>query len=122
MESPRPRLVHSQSPCLEPRGGEGEKTAGPSPSDLSSSLGLDGVTKVVLTPQKPVPAKWFGRPDGNLGGLRILALASGGGQQGPILSAAGADVTVFDASDGQLAQIASSQSARGCRSAPCRAI
>ena len=63
-----------------------------------------GDWQVVLTPQKPVPAAWFGRNDGNLGGLRILALASGGGQQGPILSAAGADVTVFDASDGQLAQ------------------
>src|SRR5258708_23879626 len=35
---------------------------------------------------------------------RILCLASGGGQQGPILAAAGAQVTVFDASAGQLAQ------------------
>jgi ubiquinone/menaquinone biosynthesis C-methylase UbiE len=31
-----------------------------------------------------------------------LGLASGGGQQGPILAAAGADVTVFDNSDEQL--------------------
>ena len=34
----------------------------------------------------------------------MLALASGGGQQGPVLAAAGADVTVFDASSKQLAQ------------------
>jgi 2-polyprenyl-3-methyl-5-hydroxy-6-metoxy-1,4-benzoquinol methylase len=31
-----------------------------------------------------------------------LCLASGGGQQAPILAAAGASVTVFDASDAQL--------------------
>ena len=35
---------------------------------------------------------------------RVLCLASGGGQQGPILSAAGANVTVFDASEKQLLQ------------------
>jgi len=34
----------------------------------------------------------------------VLCLASGGGQQGPILAAAGADVTVFDNSDKQLEQ------------------
>jgi len=59
-----------------------------------------GDWSIVLTPQKPVPRDWF--PD--LMGLRVLALASGGGQQGPILSAAGADVTVFDNSPAQLAQ------------------
>ena len=55
---------------------------------------------VVLTPNKPVPRDWFG----DIAGRDILCLASGGGQQGPILSAAGARVTVFDASPGQLAQ------------------
>ena len=34
----------------------------------------------------------------------MLCLASGGGQQGPILAAAGANVTVFDNSPNQLAQ------------------
>lgn len=48
-----------------------------------------------LTPG-PLPA--------DVRGLRILCLASGGGQQAPILAAAGAQVTVFDASAGQLAQ------------------
>jgi SAM-dependent methyltransferase len=55
---------------------------------------------VVLTPNKPVPRDWFG----DIAGRDVLCLASGGGQQGPILSAAGARVTVFDASPRQLAQ------------------
>ncbi|WP_406701207.1 class I SAM-dependent methyltransferase [Singulisphaera sp. Ch08] len=59
-----------------------------------------GDWSVVLTPSKPIPADWF--PP--LAGLEVLCLASGGGQQGPILSAAGARVTVFDNSPKQLAQ------------------
>ena len=55
---------------------------------------------VVLTPNKPVPRDWLGQ----VAGRDILCLASGGGQQGPILAAAGARVTVFDASPRQLAQ------------------
>ncbi|MGE3180358.1 MAG: class I SAM-dependent methyltransferase [Phycisphaerae bacterium] len=55
---------------------------------------------IVLTPQKPVPKNWFG----DLQGARVLCLASGGGQQGPILAAAGAVVTVFDNSAKQLEQ------------------
>jgi SAM-dependent methyltransferase len=39
-----------------------------------------------------------------LSGLDVLCLAGGGGQQGPILSAAGARVTVFDNSPAQLEQ------------------
>jgi SAM-dependent methyltransferase len=54
----------------------------------------------VLTPTKPVPRNWF--PP--LKGLDVLCLASGGGQQGPVLSAAGATVTVFDNSPLQLQQ------------------
>jgi len=59
-----------------------------------------GDWQIVLTPTRPVPRKWF--PD--LGGTSVLCLASGGGQQGPILAAAGARVTVFDASLKQLEQ------------------
>lgn len=55
---------------------------------------------LVLTPKKPVPHNWF--PE--LNGLKILGLASGGGQQCPVLSALGADVTVFDNSKEQLQQ------------------
>jgi len=53
---------------------------------------------VVLTPTIPVPRAWFG----DVTGKDILLLASGGGQQGPILAAAGANVTVFDNSPRQL--------------------
>jgi ubiquinone/menaquinone biosynthesis C-methylase UbiE len=60
----------------------------------------NGIWDIVLTPTKPVPHRWF--PD--LSGLKILGLASGGGQQGPILAALGADVTIFDNSENQLNQ------------------
>jgi len=55
---------------------------------------------ILLTPSKPVPRDWF--PD--LEALDVLCLASGGGQQAPILAAAGANVTVFDNSLKQLEQ------------------
>jgi SAM-dependent methyltransferase len=59
-----------------------------------------GRWQILLTPTKPVPREWF--PD--LAGIDLLCLASGGGQQGPILAAAGAAVTVLDNSPRQLAQ------------------
>ncbi|MBC2604733.1 class I SAM-dependent methyltransferase [Pelagicoccus albus] len=59
-----------------------------------------GDWKVILTPNKAVPKAWFG----DLPGKALLCLASGGGQQAPILSAAGAKVTSFDNSDEQLAK------------------
>ncbi len=59
-----------------------------------------GNFKILLTPTKPVPAGWF--PP--LKDLKILCLASGGGQQGPLLAATGAEVTVFDNSPLQIAQ------------------
>ncbi|MEW4568350.1 class I SAM-dependent methyltransferase [Tautonia sp. JC769] len=57
-----------------------------------------GDWSIVLTPSKPVPVDWF--PP--LGGLDVLCLAGGGGQQGPVLAAAGANVTVLDNSPAQL--------------------
>jgi ubiquinone/menaquinone biosynthesis C-methylase UbiE len=60
----------------------------------------NGSWNLVLTPKKNVPHNWF--PD--LKGLKILGLASGGGQQGPILATLGADVTIFDNSENQLQQ------------------
>jgi len=60
-----------------------------------------GEWKIVLTPTKPVPRTWF---PNQLSGISVLCLASGGGQQGPVLAAAGATVTVFDNSPRQLAQ------------------
>lgn len=51
--------------------------------------------------KKPIPESWLPR---NIGGKDILCLASAGGQQAPILAAAGANVTVFDISEKQLEQ------------------
>lgn len=58
-----------------------------------------GEWRIYLTESKPVPRTWF--PD-SLRGVDVLCLASGGGQQGPILAAAGAKITVFDNSPKQL--------------------
>jgi len=60
-----------------------------------------GDWSVVLIGYQPTPRDWF---PADLAGAAILCLASGGGQQGPVLAAAGADVTVFDNSPGQLAR------------------
>ena len=57
-----------------------------------------GDWQIFLTPTIPVPRSWY--PP--LNGCDLLCLASGGGQQGPILAAAGANVTVFDNSPKQL--------------------
>lgn len=59
-----------------------------------------GEWSVILTPNKPVPHDWFGELDG----ARVLCLAGSGGQQAPVLAAAGADVTVLDISAAQLAK------------------
>ena len=53
--------------------------------------------KIYLTPLKPVPAAWFQGL-----GKKVLGLASGGGQQGAILSAHGYEVTIMDNSRRQL--------------------
>lgn len=60
----------------------------------------NGDWHVVLTPNKSVPTAWFDE----IRDKKILCLASGGGQQVPILAAAGAKVTSFDNSDEQLAK------------------
>lgn len=57
-----------------------------------------GEWEVILTPKKSVPREWFG----DVRGKDILCLASGGGQQAPVLAAAGARVTSFDNSAKQL--------------------
>lgn len=63
-----------------------------------------GCWEIALTPKKPVPRSWF--PEFSC--AKILCLAAGGGQQGPVLAAAGegagAQVTVYDISPRQLAQ------------------
>jgi len=59
-----------------------------------------GEFSILLTENIPVPTRWFPL----LKGADVLCLASGGGQQGPVLAAAGANVTVFDNSPAQLKQ------------------
>src|SRR5262245_57443593 len=56
-----------------------------------------GEWQIVLTPRRAVPREWFG----DLRGRDVLGLGSGGGQQGPILAAAGARVVVLDQSPAQ---------------------
>lgn len=64
----------------------------------------NGQWNVLLTPVKNVPHEWF-LPyikNDKLYTVKILGLASGGGQQMPVFSAIGADCTVLDYSDKQL--------------------
>lgn len=58
--------------------------------------------QIVLTPERPVPRDWF--PEFRNSSRKVLCLAGSGGQQAPILAAAGAEVTVLDNSPRQLAQ------------------
>lgn len=51
--------------------------------------------------KRPIPTNWLPK---NIQGKDILCLASAGGQQAPVLAAAGANVTVFDLSKKQLEQ------------------
>ncbi|HWR11117.1 MAG TPA: class I SAM-dependent methyltransferase [Rectinemataceae bacterium] len=78
---------------------EGNKWTVPvSPEEIARAR--EGQWSLLLTPTKPVPREWYGE----FSGKDILCLASGGGQQGPILAAAGAKVTVFDNCPAQLAR------------------
>lgn len=56
-----------------------------------------GSWEIYLTPTKPVPHSWLGE----VRGKRVLGLASGGGEQMPVLCAAGAVCTVLDYSKAQ---------------------
>lgn len=58
-----------------------------------------GDWSVVLIGYEPTHRDWF---PSELAGVDVLCLASGGGQQGPVLAAAGATVTVLDNSPKQL--------------------
>jgi len=57
-----------------------------------------GQWSIILTPTVPVPTDWLGEVQGR----DVLALGGGGGQQAPVLAAAGARVTVLDNSPAQL--------------------
>ena len=61
----------------------------------------NGEWDVLLSPCKPMPKEWFAPyyKDLKLTGVKLLGLASGGGQQMPVFAALGADCTVLDYSE-----------------------
>ena len=61
----------------------------------------NGEFSIILTPNISVPRDWF---PNDFKDLDLLCLASGGGQQAPVLAALGANVTSFDNSAKQLEQ------------------
>ncbi len=79
---------------------QGDEWTLPVPSEVIARARA-GDWSVVLIGYEPVPRDWFPDPFAD---LDVLALASGGGQQAPVLAAAGARVTVFDNSPRQLAR------------------
>jgi len=76
---------------------EGSRWCTPVDSEIIDKA-KNGEWIVILTPNKSVPKNWFG----DIRNKDILCLASGGGQQAPVLAAAGANVTSFDLSEEQL--------------------
>lgn len=82
----------------EVEGGDSRWTQPVSPEVIAKAR--KGEFSIVLTENIPVPHSWF--PP--LQNADVLCLASGGGQQSPVLSALGANVTVFDNSPAQLKQ------------------
>lgn len=82
----------------EVEGGESRWTQPVTPEVIAKAK--TGEFSILLTENIFVPMDWF--PP--LAGADVLCLASGGGQQGPVLAAAGAQVTVFDNSLAQLKQ------------------
>lgn len=61
----------------------------------------EGDWSLELIGHEPMPRDWL--PE-EMAGVPVLCLASGGGQQGPVLAAAGAAVTILDNSPKQLAR------------------
>jgi 2-polyprenyl-3-methyl-5-hydroxy-6-metoxy-1,4-benzoquinol methylase len=78
--------------------GENPYTKVVSPEQIAEAR--QGRWSLYLSDCRPVPVDWFPA----LAGLKVLCLASGGGQQATVFAALGAEVTLLDASPGQLAQ------------------
>jgi SAM-dependent methyltransferase len=92
------RSYNRQAWDREVAGGESRWTQPVSPEVIEKARA--GEYSILLTENIPVPRRWFPR----LKGADVLCLASGGGQQAPVLAAAGASVTVFDNAPAQLRQ------------------
>lgn len=90
-------LTHNRA-AWDKQAAEQHEWSRPVSSELVQAASL-GSWNVHITP-RPLPKEWLG----DIVGKEILCLASAGGQQAPILAAAGANVTVFDISDQQLEQ------------------
>ena len=90
-------IVHNQA-AWDKQALEQKPWSQPVSSELIAAA-KQGEWEVHITPQ-PLPKSWLG----DVTNKNILCLASAGGQQGPVLAAAGAVVTVFDLSEGQLQQ------------------
>ena len=58
-----------------------------------------GEFEITVAGPRAVPREWLGEPSGQ----SVLCLGAGGGQQAPVLAAAGYCVTLLDISDAQLA-------------------
>lgn len=78
---------------------EGLEKYGTAISHEKYMAAVNGELNVTLAGIKIVPQEWF--PE--LKGADVLGLACGGGQQCPVFAAHGANVTVTDISEGQLA-------------------
>jgi 2-polyprenyl-3-methyl-5-hydroxy-6-metoxy-1,4-benzoquinol methylase len=100
-ESGKPAInvLAYNSAAWDQRGREGDVWTRAVSSEVVAAA-RRGDWSIVLTPTKPIPKQWFPQIEG----CRVLALAAGGGQQGPVLAAAGAIVTTLDASANQLEQ------------------
>jgi SAM-dependent methyltransferase len=90
-------LAHNQAAWDRLAAQDCEWSRAVSPETIAAAR--EGRWTVRLTPGQ-LPRHWLGE----IKGRRILCLASAGGQQAPILAAAGAEVTVLDASERQLDQ------------------
>ena len=66
--------------------------------DKAIEKAREGEWSIRLTGTRSIPREWLGEVEGK----KILCLAGGGGHQGPLLAAAGANVTVLDLSVEQL--------------------
>ncbi len=90
-------IISHNSVAWDKQSGELKEWTEPVSEEIIEAARQDKAN-VLLTNFKTVPTDWY-MP---VKGKRILCLACGGGQQGPIFSAMGADVVVMDNSEGQL--------------------
>jgi len=89
LEEPKgPEQIRAYNEAMwDAKVGEGNRWTKPVSPEVIEEARLGNVS-IVLTPHLPVPADWF--PP--LADCEVLCLAGAGGQQGPVLAAAGEPV------------------------------